>query len=166
MMDKLYELTGDLKVVEDKIREGGGELTDELEEALNASTLAVRDKATGIAFILRNLAADVDVCDKEIKRLQGRKRARENASRGLNGYAMGCMVNAGVMKIETPLGNLNVQKNPPSVEVVDKGKVPGEYMIIKQEEVIDKERAKKDLKAGKEIAGLRLITDKTYLRIR
>jgi hypothetical protein len=166
MSIKLYDLTEDLKRIEDQIIDAGGEVTEELEQALESSSLAVKDKTTGIMSWVRNLDADVSVVDMEIKRLSAIKKARQNLQKRLKDYIKMCMEGAKLLKVDTPLGTLAIQKNPPSVEVVDEDKVPAPYVIIKQTSSIDKVTALADLKAGKEIEGLRLITDKTNLRVR
>lgn len=166
MAVKLYELIDELKAIEDKIIEGGGEVTEELEQALEASSLAVKDKTTGIMSWVRNLDADVTAVDAEIKRLSAIKTVKKNLQTRLKGFIKMCMEGADLTKIDTPLGTLAIAKNPPSVEVVDEDKVPAPYVVIKHTPTIDKQTALVDLKAGKDIEGLRLVTDKTNLRIR
>lgn len=165
-MNNLYEVTGEFKRIEEMIIDGGGEVTEEIEEALNTSTLAVKDKVKGILTFLRNLDSDVEAIDKEIKRLTVLKKTRKNAYGKLKDWSKLCMEAHELKKIDTPLGGLAIQKNPPSVEVINRDDIPASYIITTQTESVDKAQILKDLKAGKVISGCRLVTDKTNLRIK
>ncbi|GIP45110.1 hypothetical protein J45TS6_35690 [Paenibacillus sp. J45TS6] len=66
-------------------------------------------------------------------------------------------VNAGMFKVK-------LQKNPPSINVLDSNKVPDTYKIA-QEPKIDSKKLLSDVKNGVVIEGVELITDRQHLRI-
>jgi len=67
----------------------------------------------------------------------------------------------GIEKIECPLFQISIKKNPPAVEVFDTINLPAEYMVVPEPKPLiaqpDKKRLAADLKAGKEITGARLV---------
>lgn len=63
-------------------------------------------------------------------------------------------------RLEGSVYTLRLRKCPPSVDVLDMEQVPEEYRRYKVEVSADKSKAKTDLKAGQEIPGLVLVTDR------
>ncbi|MNK84460.1 hypothetical protein D3C87_1043090 [compost metagenome] len=66
-------------------------------------------------------------------------------------------VNAGLFKVR-------LQKNPPSLNILDERKIPDKYKIPQQPKV-DTKTLLAEVKAGKVIEGVSLETEKKHLRI-
>jgi hypothetical protein len=164
-MSKLYELSNELSTINDSIISADGEISTELENRLDATSLDFKAKSQGIAKWILDISGGESIIDEEIARLQRKKRVAENLRTRLLAYIKGCMEQADVKKIESPTITIRIQKNPSSVEIVDAEKIPAKYTRIKQVTEIDKSSILSDLKNGDDIPGTRIVTDKTHLRI-
>ena len=147
----LYELTEEyeqlLELAEDP--ETDPEAIADTLEALGGE---LEGKADGYAKVIRQLNADADGLDAEIKRLQVRKKAIEGNTDRLKRTLEESMRATGKTKFKTNLFSFGIQKNPPSVKV-DEGhleRIPLEY-LIPQDPKIDKKRILQELKAGAEL---------------
>ena len=167
MSDKLYDLTRELAVIHDEIEEANGVLSKELEFRLDASSVAFKDKVENIGRWTLNLDDNVASIDRELERLQQRKQVAVNLQTRLKDYLKMCMVRADITKLHYSTFTVSIQNNPPSLgEIVDEQAVPDAYKTIETTITVDKRRILADLKAGIEVNGCKLITDKTHLRIR
>lgn len=144
-----------------------GELTqEEIQEQGNDLAIALRNKSTSIIGYVRNLDLTSDAIKSEIDRLTAMKKAIDNRNVKFKKYVKQNMEELGLEKIETELGILTIVKNPASVDVYDENLIADEY---KKEEItvsIDKTAIKNAIKEGKEVQGVKLVEDKTSLRIK
>jgi len=140
----------------EQLIESEGELTPELEQALNITLTEFETKSIAYGHVIRKLDAECDIIDSEIKRLQSIKRSRESASERLKTRIKQAMELFDMPKIETPLIKLSFRKSE-SVEVEDINSLPAMYKTIKIVETPDKKLIKDSLKLGKEIPGCKLV---------
>ena len=125
---KLYELTdayAELAALLDECEseEEAAQLWAQMDE-IGAS---IAEKADNYARFLRNKQADADGLDKEIARLQKRKRSAENQIEQIREHMKFAMGVAGATEIRTALGKWTVRKNAPRVEVLDESEVAPEF---------------------------------------
>ena len=125
---KLYELTdayAELAALLDECEseEEAAQLWAQMDE-VGAS---IAEKADNYARFLRNKQGEVDGLDKEIARLQKRKRSAENQIEQLREHMKFAMGVAGATEIRTTLGKWTVRSNPPRVEVLDESEVAPEF---------------------------------------
>lgn len=125
---KLYELTdayAELAALLDECEseEEAAQLWAQMDE-VGAS---IAEKADNYARFLRNKQTEVDGLDKEIARLQKRKRSAENQIEQLREHMKFAMGVAGATEIRTTLGKWTVRKNAPRVEVLDESEVAPEF---------------------------------------
>lgn len=161
-MPKLYELTEQFKNLVDLLDDP----TVANEEVLNAAINIegeLNEKIQNIAKLIKNLESDADGFAIEKKRLAEQEKHYRNRIESLKQYLSISMQTAGVKKIN---GTVPVafRKCPPSVEILDPFVIPAKYQKP-QELEFDKKAILEDLKAGKEIIGAVLVTDKEYLKI-
>ena len=125
---KLYELTDAYA--------GLAALLDECESEEEAAQLwaqmdeigaSIAEKADNYARFLRNKQAEADCLDKEIARLQKRKRSAENQIEQLREHMKFAMGVAGATEIRTTLGKWSMRINPPRVEVIDESEIAPEF---------------------------------------
>ena len=125
---KLYELTDAYA--------GLAALLDECESEEEAAQLwaqmdevgaSIAEKADNYARFLRNKQAEVDGLDKEIARLQKRKRTAENQIDQLREHMKFAMGVSGATQITTAIGKWTVRKNAPHVEVLEESEVAPEF---------------------------------------
>ena len=83
--------------------------------------------------MLRNLGADEDALDAEIKRLQDKKRSAANNRERLREYLKKSMCDAGILRIKAPAFVLSIGDGPESVEIDDEDQIPGEFIRTKRE---------------------------------
>jgi len=192
----LYEITSELAIVEDWIREAGGEVDDTLEEMLDEAKLPFVAKIENIGKFSLNLKAKAKALKEEEARLSRRRKVLENTEKRIIKWAKENMDRVGTTRVEFTTFNAVIKKNPASVEIVDEDKIPAIYKtIIPESYVVDKKSLLKALKineakrlqllkeaANKDgavaldeslqilkettINGVKLITDKTRLEIK
>lgn len=111
----LYAWGNELDRVEELLYEGEGELTPELEQALEEVTLGFKEKAERVALFVRNLQATAKAVKEEEERLRARRKSHENAAASLKTYLESQMLVHQIPRIEGKLVTLRIQKNPPAV---------------------------------------------------
>lgn len=164
---KLYEISTELKKIDDQLITNEGEITPELETRLDELNLALEQKASGLRKWLAVIDSDTTALDNEIKRLTTIKKQKENLVERLKAYIHKNMIVADLKKIETPIGTFTVAKNPPSLECVSPEMTPVEFTEeIPAHREPDKKKIKEALTEGYDVAGWKLITDKTHLKIK
>lgn len=154
---KLYEITQayeNLASLEDK--EEVGKYLDLIEDEFN-------QKAENTVKVIKNIGADIKALRDEEKRLAQKRKSLQSNQDWLKFYLQNNMERLGDKKIKAGIFNINIQKNPPSVNIKDEELIADDYFITERK--IDKKKLKEDLKDGKEIDGAEL-TQGESLRIR
>lgn len=128
-------------------------------DTLESLDLAIEEKADGYARLIRNQEASSKAFDEEIKRMRERKQAIDNNVKRMKLSLQNAMVEIGKTKFKTDLFSFNIQKNQPSVNIVDENLIPDEFKKIKIE--FDKTAIKK----AENVPGVELIQSES-LRIR
>ena len=162
-MSKLYEISERYKNIQ--VLLDNPELPNgEIKKALDNIGEEFDTKAENVAKVISAMNSDADGIKKEIERLQERKRVAENRIKGLKNYIYEQMQAMGKQKIKGTLFTLAIQKNAPSVNVINEDIVPAQYKIP-QPPKLDKKAILTDLKQGVEVNGVE-IKQGTSLRIR
>lgn len=163
---KLYEIADQVKILESLIdsdfTEDDETALASVKEALDGAKMAFADKLEAVAKVRSGLLFEAESIIVEMDRLVRRRKSVEKKANWLKGYVEACMLDAGQPKVKTPLYSFNIQKNPPSVEVL--GAVPEEFMVHPAP-TVDKRSILERLKAGEELSYARLIQGES-LRIR
>jgi len=161
-MAALYVLANSYLALAEKLADGDFDaqtIADTIDGSGITDELAV--KAQAIEHVARGAEAHNAAIDAEIARLQALKAHRVKVASGLRSYLLDNMQRMGIEKIECPLFQISIKKNPPAVEVFDTINLPAEYMVVPDPEPPiaqpDKAAIKKALQAGKEITGARLV---------
>ncbi|EKP3924251.1 siphovirus Gp157 family protein, partial [Listeria monocytogenes] len=129
----------------------------------DALTDSFHDKSENIVKLIKSLAADAEMAGIEAKRLLKRKQALENNVQNLKNYLQTEMERMEIRKINSTLFTIQIQKNPPSVEIVEEALLKPFFLL--QEPKIDKKRIAEILKSGEEVKGARLVESES-IRIR
>ena len=144
-----------------------GELTqEEFEKQGKEKAIDLQKKSVNIIGYLRNQELTIEAIKNEIDRLTAIKKANESNIDKFKEYVKINMQDLGLEKIQTELGTLSIAKNPASVEIFDETLIADEYKKEKVTVSIDKTAIKNAFKEGKNVQGVRLIEDKTSLRIK
>ncbi|BAH07965.1 siphovirus Gp157 family protein [Clostridium kluyveri] len=162
-MSKLYEISERYKNIQ--VLLDNPELpNEEIKKALDNIGEEFDTKAENVAKVISSMNSDADGIKKEIERLQERKRVVENRVKGLKTYIYEQMQSTGKKKIKGILFTLAIQKNAPSVNVINEDVVPEQYKVP-QPYKLDKKAILEALKQDIKIDGVE-IKQGTSLRIR
>lgn len=176
-MPTLYEITGEIKTLEDMIetflvdadgnpREIAPEEKDALLSLVDEIQGQFSAKAERICRYMADVQAVAAACKAEEERLAKRRKAAERKTDALKWILETSMIRAGMEKAEAGTFKLAFQKNPPSVFIARLEDVPPEYWrIIPETREPDKRKMLDDLKAGRAIPGA-LLAQGSSLRIR
>lgn len=161
----LYEINQNYAELFDKFE--NEEITqEELQETGNMLAVELQNKSRNIIGYEKSIELAINAYKEEEKRIAERRKALENKLEKYKEYVKNNMEDMGLQKIETPLGVLSVCKVPAILEVYDENLIPNEYKKEKVTISIDKNAIKEALKNGQDIQGVKLIDNKTSLRIK
>lgn len=116
----LHELTDTLRGIESSLAETGGELTPELEVALDEAEGNVEEKVEGICFVIQELNAKSKAAKEESDRLRKLAATRANAAKSLKGYLRFHMERVDRTEFDLPRFRVKrIANGRPSVRLVD-----------------------------------------------
>jgi len=171
MARALYEITADLQLLLLQVEDNYGELTEELEAALDSVTGDFSTKIDQILAFAQDQLADAVKFAGEAARLSVRAEVLKRSAARLKEYVRGSMEAAGVKKLDTEHFGVWRQNSAPSVVIDDETKLPADYLYGQIEKPwkelsswerdaaklrIDKKAMADALKSGKEIPGAHL----------
>jgi len=159
-MTALFVLTNQYLALAEQLADGDFDaqtIADTIEASGITDELAV--KAQGIEYVARGAEAHNLAIDAEIARLQALKAQRVKVAAGLRGYLLDNMQRAGIDRIDCPMFQISIRKNPPAVDIYDPLSLPNEYMVTPEPKppAPDKKAIAAAIKAGAEIPGARLV---------
>jgi hypothetical protein len=153
----IYQIEQSYNQLAEELIENGGELSPSLAEALAITEEQLQNKSVAYSFVIKQMDADVDIIDAEIKRLQNLKKQREKASDYLKERIKHAMDTFQIDEIKTPLVKINFRKSE-TVEVDDVNQLPSLYKVVKVTEQADKSAIKAAIKDGVDVTGCRIET--------
>ena len=145
-MASIYQLTNDWAEVQNLILEG--EIDEEtLKNTLECIECEFGDKFDAYAKIMKNVSGDNEAIKVEEKRLAEKRKRNDKFIDYLKNNLYEAMKFTGKEKFKTTLFNFTIQKNPPSLKLVDGAEIPKEY-LIEQAPTVDTATIKEEIKAG------------------
>ena len=135
-----------------------------LADTMEAIEGEFEDKADGYAKVMKTLDADVSAIKAEIARLTERKKSIETNIDRMKRALESSMRATGKTKFKTTLFSFGIQKNVPSVSILDESKIP-EQFLIPQSPKIDKRAIMAALKDGEHYEWAEVVQTES-LRIR
>jgi hypothetical protein len=153
----IYNIEQNYNKLAEQLIDNDGELTPELSEQLAITEEQLQNKSVAYSFVIKEMDADVEIIDAEIKRLQNLKKQREKASDYLKDRIKHAMDLFSIDEIKTPLVKINFRKSE-TVEVDDVNALPSLYKVVKVTEQADKAAIKAALKDGVEVTGCTIET--------
>lgn len=165
-MNSLYTITNNFVELMEKVSEG--EITEEEYNRLGEElAIELKNKSVNIIAYMRNQESFVDAVKAEEKRLKEMREKTENRIEKFKQYVKDNMEKLNLQEVPTELGSLKITKNPMSVEIENEYEIPNEFkqevITVKPDKTAIKEYFKK---TGKVVPGVRIIDDKTSLRIK
>jgi len=165
-MTKLYELTNSvigLRMMADDDAIDEQSFLDTL-EAIGGE---IEVKAENLLKFERELLADVDALEAEIKRLAMRKNTIKNRTDSLREYLRSNMERSGIEKIACPFFVITLRKASPVLVVEDEAAIPAKFFVtIPATQRLDKKATLDALKAGEQIPGAVIGESKRSLLIK
>jgi hypothetical protein len=155
----IFKIQAEYQQIVNELIDNGGNLTPELELALQITKDNFHSKSENYAFITRQFNAEMRIIDDEIHRLEQLKRVRQKAIERLKANIEMAMTTFEVDKIETPLIKISFRKSE-SVEVEDVNNLPALYKVVKVSETADKLKIKDAIKSGILIDGCSIKTNR------
>jgi len=153
-MSSLMELVSHAAQIERAIIEANGELTPELEEALDFSEAALVEKAENYEAIFKRMELSSKYWKEEAAKFAKVGGSLEKLSKSLKERLKFAMLELGKEEIIGGKTRIKLCKTAPAL-VVD-GDVPENYKMMVTETVVDKSRIKEDLVKGLEVPGAHL----------
>ena len=171
----LFEISNSMmNLLEYNVDDQTGEIIEteeEFQELYDAIQLDLNTKLDNTNCLCKTIDGELEVIDKEIKRLQSEKKARENKKEWLkrrvdyfikrqftddNGNLDGENLNK--YKLDLPHSKISYRKSN-SVDIVDFDNLPEEYVKIKTEKSPEKVAIQNAIKEGTNVKGAKLITN-------
>ena len=157
MNKSIYELSAEVKQLEEdllnSVDEETGEIDEEISKALDVTREEFDGKAVSLIKLSDKFNADVSVIDSEIARLTALKKSYKKSADRLKNGVTNAMRTLGIDEIRTSTMRLSFRKSEETV-IDNLVFVPEEYLKIKWEP--DKTAIKKAIKDGKEVQGAHL----------
>jgi hypothetical protein len=155
-MKSIFKIQQEYQEIVNQLIDNQGEITSELELSLQINKDQLQSKSENYAYIIKQIDAECDIIDNEIKRLQQAKKVRENTVERLKTTLTTAMHLFEVNEIKTPLIKINFRKSE-SVIVYDVNSLPNEFKTIKVTETADKVKIKEVIKNGDTVVGAELV---------
>lgn len=135
-----------------------GELTPEIENELQLNENTLKEKAINLAYLIKNLESDVDAIEKELERLEGLKKAKNNAKERIKQLISNAMTIYQYEKINSPTLNLSFRKSE-SIEIINESQISEDFITTKTTSSINKTKIKEAIKQGQQVDGAILQTN-------
>ena len=155
MTHTLYTITEDQRLINAMLEENGGELTPEIEEAMQITEDNFISKAEAYGATISEYDAQADACAQEIKRLQAYKKTCENVSKRMKERLTDAMHTFNTDKVTAGTFRFSFRKST-AVVIENEEMIPDDF--FKTERTLCKKELMDALKAGEVIVGATLET--------
>jgi hypothetical protein len=159
-MKNLFNIDAELYEVYSEIENNGGEMSPELEAALEITEAERMTKGEGYVYVIKQLKSQADLLKAEAKRLLEIAKQYENSADKLADRLLQSVITHG--QIKTAFVTISTRKSK-SVSITDESLLKTEYLRIKTEP--NKTAIKEALESGEEVAGA-LIVENYSLNIK
>ena len=148
----IYDIKNEYQLIIADIINNDGEITPDQETALQINRADLETKGINYAYVIKQLDADCDAIDLEVKRLNALKKVRSNAAERLKANISSAMLLFEVEEIKTPLIKLNF-RNSESVEITNEEVLADKFLVVKTTTSPDKKAIKDAIKNGEVVEG-------------
>lgn len=150
-MTALYQLADAYREAMALLEETEGEITPEIEAALDAAGGAFVEKVDAVAAMVRMHEADAERFAEEERFFARKRAAAEARARWLKDYLRRALESAGEKKVKGERFTVAIHASPPSVALLvdDPQQLPEVFRRVRVE--VDKSAIKAALEAGQEL---------------
>lgn len=160
----LYQLADCMKSVEDELENGAS--PDEVTAALESIEADIKTKCVQVAYVIRNISADVESLKAEEDRLSKRRKEAENHIERLKQYLCDGMKQNSMKKAGDGVINVTLGSPKPALTIDNEDEIPDHYRKIKTSSSIDRKALLDDLKGGQEVPGASVGESKPSITIK
>lgn len=156
----LYEISTELRRTYEKLENGEGinletgEVDSEVQQALALTQQNLQTKAIDIGYVIKSFDDEIEIYEREIKRLTEIKDQMKKRKEWLKGNLSNAMQEFGIVELKGKTIKLSFRKSE-SVEVTDIDALDEKFKRVKIEP--DKTAIKMELKMGHNVEGARLV---------
>lgn len=161
MNKSLYHIQEDYLRLAATLEDNGGEITEDIEDALQVNKEELEVKGVNYALVIRQMAGEADIIKAEIDRLTKLKKSKEAAADRLKNTIKSAMELYGIHSIKGDLVNITLRNNAASVVIDNEGDIPAEYVTEKVTTAPDKKAIKAAIDSGVEVPGAYLTVNKS-----
>lgn len=164
-MGSLYEISTEVRNIYEELQSGigvdeeTGEILPEIQERLKFSKDNLTNKAVDYGYVIKSFEDEIDIYDREIKRLTERKKQMQNIQARLKDNIKNAMIEFGIEEIKGKTIKLSF-KNSEVVEIEDANVLDEKYKRTKIIIEPDKIAIKEALKNGEDVKGARIVNNK------
>jgi len=155
MKQSLYHIETEYRSLIDQVEQAEGELTEELEQALQINETQLQSKSIAYLEFIQSKETFNSRIDDEIKRLQAMKKRNANLVSKLKNRLLDAVKLFG--NFEVGLTKFGTRKSQQVVVEVNANELDGEFKTITITEKADKKAIKDAIKRGESVEGCELI---------
>ena len=145
-------------------------MTEALLDTLDAIDDEMDEKLANCGAFIKQLTAEADALDAEIKSLKNRSAAKKREIDSFKTYIMACMEHADVKKVDKPLAKLSIRTNAESVSVSNEQAFVSWAQLSNRDDLlryaapdINKTAVKAALNDGQNIPGCQIVRTKSLI---
>lgn len=154
---KMYELVGNYNAVWEMLNNDDTDLQT-IEDTLQSIEAGIEIKAENTVSLLKNLEVYSNGLEKEIDRLEKMQDAINHKYDMIRSCLFSQLELTGLTEIKTSVTTIKKQNNPPSVVIEEESLIPARFQtVVPQTYKISKVEIAKELKAGVEVPGAKLL---------
>ena len=160
MARKLSDITRDLVLASNEF-----EIFNDADLQLKIDELVMErsKKEDGIYFFYQDIDAEINLFSKQMEKAKRYIKFLKRQQENLKQYTIDMYSSTGELPKHSALNPIKVSTSGGSVEIIDESLIPEVYWYEKTETILRKKVILEDLKAGKEIPGVKL-NKKQYVR--
>ena len=149
-MANIYKIETEYRDIISVLVENGGELTPEIEQALQINQKDLYRKSESYAYAIKELEGEIDIIKSEIERLQALISKRDKSICRMKETVLKAMELYEIDKIETPMIKISVRASE-AVEIINENQI--EPIFEKVTTTISKSAIKEAIKSGINVNG-------------
>ena len=145
-------------------------MTEALIDTLDAIDDEMDEKLANCGAFIKQLTAEADALDAEIKSLKNRSAAKKREIDSFKTYIMACMEHADVKRVDKPLAKLSIRTNAESVSVSNEQAFVSWAQLSNRDDLlryaapdINKTAVKAALNDGQNIPGCQIVRTKSLI---
>jgi hypothetical protein len=158
MNKSLYNIKEEAIQLYHKLDEAGGELSEELEQALIINENELQTKSVSYVGLIKSIESETLAAKEEVQRINNIVKRNNNIVERLKGNIKDAMLTYNIDEIKTPIITIKFRSSK-SIVVDDIEALPMTLKTVKVTTAADKKAIKALIDSGEEVKGARLVTN-------